>query len=61
MSAKAYGSVRLYGKRDLSPFSTSYTRGHDHLQQFNREDLTTWDRQMAALTGIEFGGFDPGR
>ncbi len=35
--------------------------GHNHLQQFNRDDLTTWNRDMAALTGIEFGGFDPGR
>ena len=35
--------------------------GHDHLQQFNRNDLTTWHRDMAALSGIEFGGFDPDR
>jgi len=35
--------------------------GHDHLQKFNRDDLTTWNRDMAALTGIEFGGFDPRR
>lgn len=35
--------------------------GHDHLQQFNRNDLTTWSQDMAALTGIEYGGFDAGR
>jgi len=35
--------------------------GHDHLQKFNHEDLTTWNRDMAALTGIEYGGFDATR
>jgi len=35
--------------------------GHDHLQKFNHEDLTTWNRDMAALTGIEYGGFNPAR
>ncbi|NOX93430.1 MAG: glutamate synthase [Gammaproteobacteria bacterium] len=35
--------------------------GHDHLQKFNHEDLTTWNRNMAALTGVEYGGFDSAR
>ncbi len=35
--------------------------GHDHLQKFSRADLTTWNRDMAALTGIEYGGFDAAR
>ena len=35
--------------------------GHNHLQQFNRNDLTTWHREMSALTGIEYGGFDAKR
>lgn len=30
--------------------------GHDHLSHFCVDDLTTFDRDMAALTGIEFGG-----
>ena len=30
--------------------------GHDHLAHFALDDLTTMDRDMAALTGIEFGG-----
>ncbi len=30
--------------------------GHDHLSKFNRDDLTTWKRDMADLSGIEFGG-----
>jgi glutamate synthase domain-containing protein 2 len=30
--------------------------GHDHLNQFNRNDITPFDREMAYLTGIKYGG-----
>ena len=30
--------------------------GHDHLNQFCSDDLTTWNREMAHLTGIAYGG-----
>ncbi len=30
--------------------------GHRHLNQFNQNDITTWKRDMADLTGIKFGG-----
>ena len=30
--------------------------GHTHLNQFNRDDITTWNKDMAALTGIAFAG-----
>ena len=30
--------------------------GHDHLSGFNLRDLTTWDREMAHLSGVEYGG-----
>jgi len=30
--------------------------GHDHVKRFSNADLTTWKRDMAALSGIEFGG-----
>ena len=30
--------------------------GHDHLNQFQVEDLTTWKRDVAELTGIRYGG-----
>ncbi|MDQ6999013.1 MAG: glutamate synthase-related protein [Mariprofundus sp.] len=30
--------------------------GHDHLSKFNPNDLTTWKRHMAELTGINYGG-----
>lgn len=30
--------------------------GHDHLNKFCIDDLTTWDRDMAYLAGIAYGG-----
>ena len=30
--------------------------GHDHLSKFNIEDLTTWKREIADLSGVAFGG-----
>jgi glutamate synthase domain-containing protein 2/nitrite reductase/ring-hydroxylating ferredoxin subunit len=33
--------------------------GHSHLRDFNLDDLTTWDRDMAYLTGIPYGGVVP--
>ena len=30
--------------------------GHDHLSGFNLEDLTTWKKDMAELSGVPFGG-----
>lgn len=30
--------------------------GHDHLNKFCMDDLTTWNREMAHLTGIVYGG-----
>lgn len=33
--------------------------GHTHLNQFNLEDITTWKKEMADLTGIQFAGSGP--
>ena len=30
--------------------------GHDHLSGFNIDDLTTWKREMAELSGVAYGG-----
>jgi len=30
--------------------------GHNHLDQFCLDDLTTWNREMAHLTGVAYGG-----
>ena len=30
--------------------------GHDHVSKFNIEDLTTWKRDMADLSGVAYGG-----
>ncbi len=31
--------------------------GHNKLSEFNKEDLSTWHREVALLTGINFSGF----
>ena len=33
--------------------------GHDHLSKMSRDDLTTWNRDMAYLTGIPYAGVTP--
>ncbi len=33
--------------------------GHNHLNQFTLDDLTTFDRDLAHLTGIPYGGVGP--
>ena len=33
--------------------------GHAHLNQFSMADLTTYNRDMAYLTGINYGGVTP--
>ncbi len=30
--------------------------GHDHLSKFNQNDLTTWKKDMAELSGVAYGG-----
>jgi glutamate synthase domain-containing protein 2 len=32
--------------------------GHSALAEFNRQDIATWHRDIAELTGIEYTGFD---
>ncbi|MDQ6981466.1 MAG: glutamate synthase-related protein [Mariprofundus sp.] len=31
--------------------------GHDHVNKFNKEDLATWHREMALLSGVRYSGF----
>lgn len=31
--------------------------GHDSLNQFNNDDLATWHREMALLSGVKYSGF----
>ena len=33
--------------------------GHDHINKFTQHDITTWQEQMARLTGIQYGGVGP--
>lgn len=30
--------------------------GHDHLSKFNPSDITTWRKEIADLTGIQYAG-----
>jgi len=30
--------------------------GHDHVSRFERDDPTTWKREMADLSGVAYGG-----
>lgn len=34
--------------------------GHDHLSKFEADDLTTWKRDMAEISGVAFGGLNKG-
>ncbi len=31
--------------------------GHDHLSKFEKDDLATWHRDMALLSGVDYAGF----
>ena len=31
--------------------------GHDHLNQFNPNDLATWKQEMAHLSGVRYSGY----
>ncbi len=35
--------------------------GHNHLNKFCLDDIATWHREMADLTGIEYSGFQSDR
>lgn len=35
--------------------------GHTHLNQFNKDDLASWNRELAELAGIEWSGFQSER
>lgn len=32
--------------------------GHDHFNKFNKEDLATWHRDMALLSGVTYSGYE---
>jgi glutamate synthase domain-containing protein 2 len=35
--------------------------GHQNLSEFGRDDIATWDKEIAELTGIPYSGFDASR
>ena len=32
--------------------------GHDSLHKFNKDDLATWHREMAQLSGVRYSGYE---
>jgi len=32
--------------------------GHDNVNKFNKNDLATWHRNMALLSGVKFSGYE---
>jgi glutamate synthase domain-containing protein 2 len=58
------------GAKKLSNFLNASTEllqvlaracGHNHLSQFDRNDITTFKKDMADLTGLEYAGFNSDR
>ena len=35
--------------------------GYDQLNQFNKDDITSWKKEVAELTGIQYAGYDSNR
>jgi len=35
--------------------------GHSHLNQFSKDDIATFESELAKLSGIKFSGFDSAR
>lgn len=35
--------------------------GYNHLNQFNKDDITSWKMEIAELTGVQYAGFDSNR
>ena len=42
-----------------NPFVMARACGHDALRKFTQEDLATWHRDMALLSGINYSGMMP--
>lgn len=58
------GSMRLHNLFEASVHLMKIMAracGHDHLNKFNKEDLSSWHKELAELAGIEWSGFDPNR
>ena len=45
--------------RVSKPFVMARACGHDALRKFTQEDLATWHRDMALLSGINYSGMMP--
>ncbi len=60
----AKGATRLFNFFEVSVHLMQVMAracGHNQLNLFNREDISSWHKELAELAGIEWSGFDPGR
>lgn len=56
VEASAQRLARFFGASTELMKVMARACGHDHLNQFNMHDVTTWKKEMAELSGIPFGG-----
>ncbi|HRN36964.1 MAG TPA: glutamate synthase-related protein [Flavobacteriales bacterium] len=60
----AKGATRLFNFFEVSVHLMQVMAracGHDQLSQFNKDDISSWHKELAELAGIEWSGFDPNR
>ena len=50
------GAVAQVGRQDVTGEVLARASGHRHLGDFSIDDLTTFNYDMARLTGVPFGG-----
>ncbi len=46
---------------EVQLFAMARVCGHDHLGKFEQDDIATWHREMADLTGIDYSCFQGDR
>jgi len=56
VEASAQRLARFFGASTELMKVMARACGHNHLNQFNAHDITTWKKEMADLSGISFGG-----
>jgi glutamate synthase domain-containing protein 2/CDGSH-type Zn-finger protein len=57
VDASAQRVARFFGAAVKLMQTMARACGHDHLSKFHKEDIATWHREMADLTGVDYAGF----
>jgi glutamate synthase domain-containing protein 2 len=61
VDAAAKRVARFFGAAVKMMQTMARACGHDHLSKFHKEDIATWHREMADLTGVDYAGFQADR